>query len=328
MAGTSADALQGTLEQGTVEIDGQQIFYDLYAVDARTSGQRELDASRGQLAGNVVVLIPGHGQTANAPRKLAARLAQLSKSKVAWSIDITPAGDGDPVEGRALGAIVRERLAALFHGRQGPGDGPEPTTLIGWSHGGGESIRAAALNPGLFPQVAGLCPTCLVERTPWELLYSFVLEALRILWRGLSRLDGEYLKDAWRVGSSMLVGIARDCWRTRSLRRAIDDIRWACRKVPGKQYGYGGEVAIIFGRQDSVIRWHDVFPQCERPDQIPGVLPAYKQDNFPQASRLEVRVIEGDHLGPECEAPAFASLVLGLQGQLDEAEPLNAKIPG
>ena len=126
----------------------------------------------------------------------------------------------------------------------------------------------------------------------------------------------------------MLVGIARDCWRTRSLRRAIDDIHWACRKVPGKEYGYGGEVVIIFGRQDTVIRWQDVFTDCEQPDQIPGILPAYKQDNFPQASRLEVRVIEGDHLGPECKAPAFARLVLGLLGQLDEVEFLNAATPG
>jgi hypothetical protein len=103
-----------------------------------------------------------------------------------------------------------------------------------------------------------------------------------------------------------------------------EDIGWASRKVPGKRFGYRGEVVLLFGTQDTVVRWHDVLPECDRPQDIPTYLTKYQEKNFPLAKRIEVQVVPGDHAAPEVDAASFLQTGLGLLGQLDEQLKLHS----
>jgi len=317
-------------EWGAVEVDGQRVAYEWLQVDVRSEQQRKADAVFGRLRGDPAVVIPGHGQTVAAPRKLTAAAAALSEAGIAWCIDITPPVGGDPVKARALGPIVRERIIALFPARPDvaaraestPAEiasleplgrdvlwadplamtaAPSQATLLGWSHGGGEALRSAGCDPVLFPRVAALCPAGLIERRPSELLTGFLLEVTRIVCRATARRDWAGLRNGLRVGFDILRGMAQDLIRSRSARRVLDDIRWASRKVPGTGFGYNGDVALVFARDDTVIRWQAVFPGCAAPDEIPVHLDAYQNRDFPAAGRLRIAVLEGDHLSPAVE---------------------------
>jgi pimeloyl-ACP methyl ester carboxylesterase len=306
----------GKYERGAVEVQGEMVGYELYAIDARSNQQREQDAHHGGPGGNIMVIVPGHGQSIRGPKKLAAAAALLSKSKIAWCIDPTPATGGDRTEARAIARVVRERISTTFPA----GEKPIAATLIGWSHGGSEALRAAEFAPDLFPQVMGLCPTGLVDTQPLELLHSFSLEAARILWASVRRRDWACLKDTLRLGWNAGAGLVRDMWRSKSLRRLIEDIGWASRKVPSKSFGYSGEVVLLFGARDTVVRWHDAFPECDQPGNIPTSLVKYQKENFPLAQRIEVRVVQGAHNAPEVDALSFLRTGLGLLEQLDERE--------
>lgn len=309
-----------TPEQGALEIDGQLVAYELLEVDARSADQRRADAAAGQLTGDPAVVIPGHGQTWVSPRKLTTAVAELSPGGMAWCIDITPPAGGDPVRAKALSAIVRGRISGLFSTQVGPESqvGAPRAVLIGWSHGGGEALRSAEHDPSLFPRVAGLCPTGLIERRPRELLAGFLLEVLHIVWTALVRRGGAGLRDGLRVGFDILRGMALDGIRTRSLRRVLEDIRWASRKVPGPDFNYGGNAALVFARNDTVIRWQAIFPDCSGPQEIPAHLDAYRRAEFPDAARLQVAVLEGDHLSPENAAAEYARTAFALLQQLPD----------
>jgi pimeloyl-ACP methyl ester carboxylesterase len=302
---------------GAVEVDGQLVTYEWLQIDVRSDAQRQTDAAAGHLHGDPAVVIPGHVQTVASPRKLTEAAAKLSSAGVAWCIDILPPSGGDPVKGRALGPIVRARTAALLPPSARPESAPaQPAraTLIGWSHGGGEALRSAEHDPDLFARVAGLCPAGLSERRLRDLLAGFLSEVMRIVWNALVRRDGPGLRDAFRVGFDILVGMARDMIRSRSAQRVIDDIRWASRKVPGPGFGYCGDVAIIFARNDTVIRWQAVFPGCVTIEEIPAHLEPYRLADFPKAARLRVTVLEGDHLSPEHAAAEYARAAFALLG--------------
>jgi hypothetical protein len=337
--------------QDAVEVDGQRVAYEWLEVDVRSEEQRRADTAAGHLAGDPVVVLPGHGQTAASPAKLTAVAAALSVGGVAWCVHIhTPAG-GDPVKARALGPIVRERIAALFavapHGETRVGSagaeiasleprvretawgdplamtvpvGPAVrATLIGWSHGGGEALRSAEYDPALFPGVAGLCPAGLIERRTPELVAGFLCEVLHIVWTALFRRDGPALRDGLRVGFDILRGMWQELIRSRSLRRALDDMRWASRKVPGPGFGYSGAVALVFARGDMVIRWQAVFPACTGPQEIPAHLDDYRRSDFPKTAQFRVTVLEGDHLSPESAAAEYARTAFRLLGLEDPA---------
>jgi hypothetical protein len=316
-------------EWGSVEVDGQRVAYEWLEVDVRSEAQRQADAAAGCLRGDPAVVIPGHGQTVASPRKLTTAAAALSSAGVAWCIDITPPAGGDPVKARALSPIVRDRIAALFpatpHTEHPPAQ-PVRATLLGWSHGGSEALRSAGCDPDLFPRVAGLCPAGLIERRPNELLLGFLLEVVRIVCRAIVRRDWAGLRDGLRVGADILRGMARDLIRSRSLRAVLDDIRWASRKVPGPDFGYDGDVAIVFGRNDTVIRWQAVFPGCAAPEEIPGQLDAYRRSDFPAAAQLRVAVLEGNHLSPESAAGDYARAAFRMLGPLETIEE-GARVP-
>jgi pimeloyl-ACP methyl ester carboxylesterase len=304
----------GETERGAVEVQEEAVGYELYTLDARSDQQREQDTHRGRLDGNIVVVVPGHGQTIHGPKKLVATAALLSRSRIAWCIDPIPAKGGDRTEAQAIARVVRESISTAFPEMEEP----IAATLIGWSHGGSQALLAAEFAPDLFPQVLGVCPTGLVDRQVLELLYSFFLEATRILWTSVRQRDWACLKDTLRVGWNACVGLVQDLWRSRSLRRLFEDIGWAARNVASSPIGYTGEVVLLFGAQDTVVRWGDLFPECDRPQDIPNFLAAYQEKNLPLASRVEVQVLEGSHVAPETDAPSFLQTGLGLLGQLDE----------
>lgn len=301
-------------ERGAVDVQGETIGYDLHAIDARSNDERERDAHCGRPDGNILVVIPGHGQGIRGPKKLLANAALLSRSKIVWCIDPTPAEGGDRTEAQAIARVIRERVSATFP----ESEEPVAATLVGWSHGGSEALRAADCAPDLFPQYLGLCPSGLVDRQPFELLLSFSLEAARILWASARRGDWACLLDTLRLGWNAAAGLVRDLWRSKSPKRLIEDISWASGKVPGPHLGYSGEVVLLFGAQDTVVRWRDTFPGCIRPQDVPTLMGELQRENFPSASRVEARVIEGSHVAPEADAPSFLKVGLGLLGQLDD----------
>lgn len=305
---STENKIQTRSERGSVEVGWTEVQYELYGLDARAESDRD-----GALKGNIIVIVPGHGQTAAYPKRMATAAATLGKSKIVWSIDVTPPAGGDPIKAKALVVIVQNEIEKFsLDADQSP-----TITLIGWSHGGSEALRAAQEAPDLFPQVVGLCPAGMIDRGFLDLLWGFTLEVARILWAGLRKLDWGYLRDIFGAGVDLLTGLSQDLFRSRSPRRLIDDIRWASRKVPGETYVFPGEVAILFGAQDTVIRWRDVFSRCERPDEIDAVLDGYRQRDFPHVHQLEVRVIDGNHFAPETEALAFLQPALETMDQLD-----------
>jgi pimeloyl-ACP methyl ester carboxylesterase len=256
-----------------------------------------------------MVLVPGHGQTVEGARQLVATLARLGRTGIAWGVDPTPAAGGDLVEAQAIAAIVRRRLATEF-----PGAAPR-ATIVGWSHGGGEALRAARADAALFGRYLGLCPAGMVTRRPLEMVGSFVLEAARIMAGYVRRGRWSYLGETLRVGLDLGQGLILDLVRGRSLRRLVEDVGWACRRVPGPDFDYPGEVILVFGKQDTVIRWRDVFPGCNDVAQLAEHLPTYREENLPRARRVEVLVLEGNHMSPETEAEDFVGPALALLGE-------------
>ncbi len=314
--------VQGTGEprrvRGSVAAGGDAVRYEMRIVDARSGSQRARDVERGRPAGNVVFLVPGHGQSVDGPRNLLAAAAQLSRSGLACCVDPVPTSGGDRTEAEAIVAIARSVIDDLFPAPRGPL--PIQATVVGWSHGGGEALQAANRDPVLFPQYLGICPTGLVERRAGELVCSFFLEALRILSRAFARREWRCLGITLRLGANALAGLVKDLVRSRSLKRLTADVRWACRRVPGPAFGYTGEVVLLCAARDSVVRWRDAFPECDASQAVEPWLPAFTGENFPLASRVEVRVLPGDHVSPEVDAGSFLRTGLGLLGQLADPQ--------
>jgi pimeloyl-ACP methyl ester carboxylesterase len=300
--------------RGTVRVDGETVGYTLYEVDARAENQRADNVRNKQLDGNLNVYIPGHGQRATAARNAMATIAALSSSRILWSIDIDPPVGGDPTRAEALVKIIRSKASERFFDieRQELAESPSfKVTIFGWSHGAAEAMRAAEKDPDLFQHMVGLCPTGLIERSPCELVWSFIIESLRVLWDALIRLDWT-LTRVLAIGYDIIAGIICDLLRSRPLQRVVDDIRWASRKVTGKDYSYSGIVVILFGEKDTVIRWQDVFPECQDPGNIGQFLDEYKKHNFPMVRRLEVQVLEGNHIASETKAPLYIKTAFDL----------------
>ncbi|MFQ5853359.1 MAG: hypothetical protein ACE5JU_22595 [Candidatus Binatia bacterium] len=307
----------GKWERGEVEVDGETIGYSLYEVDARTESQRIANAREKTLDGNLIVYVPGHGQTAAAAKNLIATIIALSSSKVLWSIDIDPPRGGDRARAEALIKIIRKKATEGLFGGEGRESAEPPffrVTIFGWSHGGAETMRAAEKAPDLCQQVVGLCPAGLVERSPSELVWSFVLECWRIFWDAWPRFDRSVAR-VLALGYDILAGVFCDFVRSRSLRRVINDIRWACGKVTGQDYEYDGKVVILFGGKDGVIRWRDVFPACQHPGNVGQFVEEYKKRDFPMARGLQVRVLEGNHVAPETHASLYIKTAFDLLDQ-------------
>ena len=61
-------------------------------------------------------------------------------------------------------------------------------------------------------------------------------------------------------------------------------------KAIGRDYKYDGKVVILFGENDGVIRWRDVFPACQHPGNIGQFVEEYKKRDFPMVRGLQVQV--------------------------------------
>ena len=169
----------------------------------------------------------------------------------------------------------------------------------------------------MIPHVVGLCPAGLVQRSVLELLLSFLVECIHIVLVALKRGDPDYLRTVLGFGANIVQGVYGDARRTRSLSRPWRDICWTARKVPGPHYSYAGTVGIVFGAQDRVIRWRDVFPRCRDASEIGRWLPQLQAQDFPHVQELQVEALAGDHLSPETD-PGFGLMALRMAGQLVE----------
>jgi hypothetical protein len=295
------------LVKGHIDLQGQRIGYTLYSVDARQPEQRRQNDLECRLDGDLNVFLPGHGQLARTARKLIHIIAENSASRLVWSVDIHPPRGGDPVKAEALLALLRERIAVeLFPPTAS--DPVEPqrirVTLIGWSHGGGEALWTADISAGLVMDLILFCPAGMIERSCSELVWSFTLECLRIFFHTLFRTPRK-LGLVLILMAEIAGGILGDLFATRSLRRLKEDICWICRKAPGTEFGFKGDVVILFAEGDTVIRWRDVFPTSPQAQDIPGVLEDYRQNNFPFVNRLVVDVLEGNHASPETDPELY-----------------------
>jgi pimeloyl-ACP methyl ester carboxylesterase len=294
-------------ERGEVEIAGDRIGYDLYAIDGRTREQREKNEKDGALDGNLIVFIPGHAQRAATAKRLHAAIIARSASKVLWSIDVDPPRNGDPAKAEALIKIIHSKAGQGFFKADLEEQGVEPPfniSIIGWSHGGAEALRAANIAPALFQHVTALCPAGLIERSLRDLIVSFLMETIRIGWRSM-RTGFSNSRASLIFGADLLRGVLTDLYRSRSLRRLIHDARWAGKKLVGREFTYEGTVVVLFGESDTVIRWRDVFPECQHPGDIDPILDEYRKRDFPLVRSIKVQVLEGNHMAPETSAPVY-----------------------
>jgi hypothetical protein len=73
--------------RGEIEIDGEWVGYALVECDVRSGEQRQCDAERRALAGDLIIL-PGHGQTADAALRLIQQsqehISELEKAVDQW----------------------------------------------------------------------------------------------------------------------------------------------------------------------------------------------------------------------------------------------------
>lgn len=309
-------AMDTKLERQEIVIEGQRIGYSLYSIDGRTESQRVENARRGGLDGNPVIFLPGHGQRATAAKNLHSALLESSRSKLLVSIDVDPPPGGDPMKAVALIAIIRQWLNPWKVAERGKESSPPlslKVTLVGWSHGGADALRVAEKAPDLIEQVAIICPAGLEERPIPGLLLSFTGEVLRIA-LDCTRRGRFAIIAGYRIGTDFVMGLLSDLIHTRSPARLIHDLRWGAQKVVGPHYAYDGDVLVLFGMQDSVIRWRGALQGCQAIEEIPGYVDSYKSESFPMARSLQIQVLEGNHLAPEVLAPRYAQAVFDTLG--------------
>ena len=110
----------------------------------------------------------------------------------------------------------------------------------------------------------------------------------------------------------MRASAAHDLVRGGSFRGVLDEMKSASRKVVGKSYEYDGHVVLLFGEDDTVIRWRDLFPACEDSSQVEQFLAEYRRNNFPGVRVLRVSILDGDHAAPELQAPLYVRTAFGL----------------
>ncbi|HSH03598.1 MAG TPA: hypothetical protein VLL52_13845 [Anaerolineae bacterium] len=291
----------------TIQVNDERVYYQMRLVDYRSPAQLERNRQNGRLDGPLMLIIPGHGQTINGPYHLTNTAAHLSPAQIAWCIDPIPTIGGDPLEAQAISHIFHHHAPQLFPDLHQP-----PTaTLIGWSHGGSEAIRAATYDPQTFPQCIALCTTGLTTRPPLVVMVAFLLEATRILGLALRQTDWTTFALTLRLGYNASLGAFHDLYHSRSIRRLWEDICWAAQTIPLPNT-YSGQLVIQFAQDDSLIRWQDSFPHAT-PTTLHQHAAAYQQTHFPHTNQLFLQCLPGAHVNPErhptlCLQTALASL--------------------
>jgi len=300
--------------RGEVAVRGEMVTYTLCEFDGRSEKQREENARQQALDGDLNVYLPGHGQPPDAARNLLETIVSLSRSKVLWSLSIDAATGGDTARAKALVEVIERRIRQklLVEADQGSEKSSSlGVRLFGWSHGALVALLAAEENSCLFPRVVCFCPAGLVERSSGEIILSYLLGSTVSFWKALLRRDGTATRLLER-GRNVRASAARDLSRSRSLRSVTDGVQWASRKVVGEGYEYTGQVVLLFGRDDTVIRWRDVFPSCEDPSKVDQLLAEYRRNDFPGVSVLRVSILNGDHAAPEMQAELYVRAAFDL----------------
>jgi pimeloyl-ACP methyl ester carboxylesterase len=299
--------------RGQVEVDGDKVGYTLSQLDGRDGRFRSYDKRPAELSSSLNILIPGHGQTPAGVWNLMQAIVRHSPSHLVWCVDVDPPPGGDPVKAQALIKVVRERVGIDIAGPE-TGEGEDTTiTLLGWSHGGAEALRAAEMAPTMFRHVVALCPSGLVERQLGEFVATFVWEYLTAVGEALIRRDGSFHRVA-AVAWNALGGVLSDAIRSRSLGRIVNDLRWSTRKIVGPGYSYDGKVVILFGERDDVIRWEQVFPGCAEPGQVFQYIDHFREVSFPCVGEFGAAILEGDHMAPEILASIYVQAAFDLLG--------------
>jgi len=309
--------------RGEVAIRGETVTYTLCEFDGRREKQREENARRQALDGDLNVYLPGHGQPPDAARNLLETIVSLSRSKVLWSLSIDAVTGGDTVRSEALEKVIERRVRqkSLMEADQGSEKSSSlGVTLFGWSHGALVALLAAERNSCLFPRVVCFCPAGLVERSPGETVLSYLMGSTVSFWKALLRRDGTATRLLER-GRNVRAAAAHDLVRGGSFQRVLEEIRSASRKVVGKGYRYDGQVVLLFGEDDAVIRWRDLFPSCEYSSQVEQFLAEYKRNNFPEVRVLRVSILDGDHAAPELQAPLYVGTAFDLIGLARKPQP-------
>lgn len=230
-----------------VRFNGERLAGQCLVIDARTPQQRQRNERAGQLDGDVLVFMHGHGQSPGYGYRFLSMLAQRSRSGilvVPWvhtPCGLDPRWRGDQGKMPILLEIARWALAdkgielqaeplreappvTLIPRGSAPESGPGPAMVradrasaVGWSHGGLVARRFAHSYPGLVRGLAQLTPAGFESWgeglwSTFYLLVNFLWEALLIalgLFRGEAR---PVLVAGWAlirgIGSDMLAGWA------------------------------------------------------------------------------------------------------------------------
>jgi len=295
--------------RSSVDIDGETVGYSYLEIDARDDARRLKNRSQNKLDGNLAVYLPGHVQPVDAARHLHTALVQASRAGVLWSIDIDPPKGGDPTKAAALIRILHQQVLATLFEDPGVARKEFKVTIIGWSHGGAEALRAAELAPEMIDCVIGLCSAGLDSQSTLRLIRRLPREITRVT-RDAYRKRSETVRTGLRFGIQLTQGFARDLAHTRSPIRLANDLRWVGKKVVGPQYGYPGKVVIVMGDNDAIFHWRSLFPDCDRVEDLPDHLEHYTKQEFPNVRDFDLQVIPGNHLAPELHAPEFLQTIL------------------
>lgn len=293
----------------SVEIDGETVSYSCYVIDTRDDAKRLKNNWENELDGNLIVYLPGHLQPADAAQNLHTAIAQVSRAGVVWSIDIDPPKGGDPAKALALIKMLHQMVLASLFENPDLASTQFKVTLIGWSHGGAEALRAAELAPEMIDCVVALCSAGLDSYSPLRLIGRLPREIARVT-RDASRERFEMLRSSLRFGLQLTRGLAMDLAHTRSPARLLKDFRWAGEKVVGPQYTYPGIVVIVLGENDAFFRWQNLLPECNRVEDLPDYLARYSKQEFPNVRGFDLRVLPGNHLAPELRASVYLQTTL------------------
>jgi len=302
--------------RGEVDVKGETVTYTLCEFDGRSEEQREENASRQTLDEDLNLYLPGHGQPPDAARNLLETIVSLSRSKVLWSLSIDAVTGGDTARAEALEKVIGRRVHQKFLtevDQRSEKPASLGVTLFGWSHGALVALLAAEKNPRLFPRVVCFCPAGLVERSSGEIALSYLWGSTVSFWKALLRRDGTAARLLER-GRNVRASAAHDLVRAGSFQRVLEGMKSASRKVVGKGYRYDGQVVLLFGEDDTVIRWRDLFPACEDSSQVEQFLAEYQRNNFPEVRLLRVKILDGDHAAPELQAPLYVRTAFDLIG--------------
>ncbi len=301
--------MRRTHMRSSVDIDGVTVGYSCLEIDARDDARRLKNKSENKLDGNLAVYLPGHVQPVDAARHLHAALVQASRAGVLWSIDIDPPKGGDPTKASALIQILHQQVLGTLFENPDVARKEFKVTIIGWSHGGAEALRAAELAPEMIDCVIGLCTAGLESHTTLRLVRRLPREITRVT-RNAYRKRPETLRSSLHFGMQLTQGFARDLAHTRSPIRLVNDLRWVGKKVVGPQYGYPGRVVIVMGDNDAFFHWRSLFPDCGRVEDLPEYLDRYTKQEFPNVRGFDLQVLPGNHLAPELHAPKYLQTIL------------------